>query len=74
MNQKAAIDVIIPAFNEEHSIGKVVKAIPSNWVREIIVCNNNSTDNTAQVARAAGATVVDANHKGYGSACLKGMD
>lgn len=74
MNQKAAIDVIIPAFNEEHSIGKVVEAIPSNWVREIIVCNNNSTDNTAQVARAAGATVVDAKQKGYGSACLKGME
>ncbi len=74
MNQKAAIDVIIPAFNEEHSIGKVVKAIPAEWVREIIVCNNNSTDNTVQVAQASGATVVDAKQKGYGSACLKGMD
>lgn len=74
MNQKAAIDVIIPAFNEADSIGKVVKAIPSKWVREIIVCNNNSTDHTAQVAHAAGATVVDAKQKGYGSACLKGMD
>ena len=72
--EKAVIDVIIPAFNEEKSIGLVVGDIPKDLVREVIVCNNNSTDQTAAVAREAGATVVDQPQKGYGSACLKGME
>lgn len=67
------IDVIIPAYNEEASIGLVVNELPRSAVREIIVCNNNSKDNTARVARAAGATVVDEPRAGYGSACLRGM-
>ena len=68
------IDVIIPAYNEEKSIGLVVKDIPKNWVREILVCNNASTDNTASVARQGGATVLDQPNKGYGNACLKGIE
>jgi len=68
------IDVIIPAYNEEESIGKVIDAIPMDWVREVIVCNNNSTDLTPKVAAEAGATVLDQPKKGYGSACLKGME
>ncbi len=68
------IDVIIPAFNEESSIAKVIRDIPKDWVREVIVCNNNSTDNTAQVASDAGATVLLQPKMGYGSACLKGME
>jgi glycosyltransferase involved in cell wall biosynthesis len=67
------IDVIIPAYNEESSIANVLEAIPENLVREVIVCNNASTDNTAEVARQHGATVVDQPLKGYGNACLKGM-
>lgn len=70
----AVIDVIIPAYNEEKSIGLVLAGIPRDWVREIIVCNNNSTDGTASAARQAGATVVDQPRKGYGSACLKGIE
>lgn len=72
--KQAVIDVIIPAYNEELSIGLVIKDIPQTLVREVIVCNNASTDNTAAVARAAGATVVDQAQKGYGSACLKGIE
>lgn len=68
------IDVIIPAYNEEKSIPLVLRDIPSNLVREVIVCNNNSKDNTAEVAQKAGATVVIQTQKGYGSACLKGME
>jgi glycosyltransferase involved in cell wall biosynthesis len=68
------IDVIIPAYNEEGSIALVVNEIPRSWVRDIIVCNNNSKDNTAEVARNAGAVVVDQPRPGYGSACLKGME
>ena len=47
--------------------------IPKHLIRDIIVCNNGSTDQTAQVA-AAGATVVNQPKKGYGNACLKGME
>ncbi len=71
---KTFIVVIIPAFNEEKSIGNVLKDIPKDWVREIIVCNNNSTDQTAAVATQFGATVVHQTNKGYGNACLKGIE
>ena len=66
------IDVIIPAFNEEKSISSVIQDIPE-FVREVIVCNNNSTDNTRTEAERVGATVLDEPQKGYGAACLKGM-
>ncbi len=71
--EKPVIDVIIPAFNEEASIGLVLADIPGEWVREVIVCNNGSTDRTAAVAEAAGATVLHEARKGYGSACLRGI-
>ncbi len=67
------IKVIIPAFNEADSISKVIKELPSS-VSEIIVVNNNSTDSTVQNAEKAGATVVSEIRKGYGYACLKGLD
>lgn len=67
------IKVIIPAYNEEASIGKVIAEIP-NIVSEIIVVNNNSTDNTSEVAKSAGATVLFQPKGGYGNACLKGME
>ncbi len=68
------IAVIIPAFNEEKSIGKVVNAIPKDLVQTIIVVNNNSTDETVNAANSAGAIVLTENRKGYGWACLAGMD
>jgi glycosyltransferase involved in cell wall biosynthesis len=68
------IDVIIPAYNEEESIGKVVSDIPKELVRDILVCNNASTDHTKSVATAAGAIVLDQPLKGYGNACLKGIE
>lgn len=68
------IDVIIPAYNEEESIGKVVADIPKELVRDILVCNNASTDNTKAVATAGGAIVLDQPLKGYGNACLKGIE
>jgi glycosyltransferase involved in cell wall biosynthesis len=66
--------VIIPAINEENSIGKVVSEIPKDLVSEIVVCNNGSSDKTEEVAKAAGATVLNEDRKGYGWACLKGME
>lgn len=71
---KKVIHVIIPAFNEEQSIHKVIRAIPSGFVSGIIVVNNASTDRTPVVAREAGATVLDEPRPGYGFACLKGIE
>ncbi|PYE82833.1 glycosyltransferase involved in cell wall biosynthesis [Winogradskyella epiphytica] len=68
----STIKVIIPAYNEEESIPLVVKAIPE-IVDEIIVISNNSTDQTEINAKNAGATVLVEKRKGYGYACLKGM-
>jgi glycosyltransferase involved in cell wall biosynthesis len=67
------IKVIIPAYNEETSIGKVIKDLPT-FVNEIIVVNNNSTDATAKNALEAGATVLSEQIPGYGNACLKGIE
>ena len=67
------IDVIIPAYNEQDAIGKVVREIPG-FVRNIIVVNNNSTDHTKLNASKAGAIVVDELQQGYGKACLAGLD
>jgi len=67
------IALIIPAFNEEKSIGRVLSEVPQ-LVSEIIVVDNNSSDNTAAVAREAGATVLHEPQKGYGYACLKGIN
>ena len=67
------VSVIIPAFNEEESIGKVIADIPKACVQEIIVVDNGSLDQTAEVAHAAGARVVREARRGYGSACLAGI-
>ena len=73
MNTPPIVDVIIPAFNEEKSIAKVIGDIPA-LVRHVVVANNNSTDRTAEVAIAAGAQVVFEPQKGYGKACLTALD
>lgn len=67
------IKVIIPAYNEEASIAHVINDLP-NSVSEVIVISNNSTDATEAVAKNAGATVLSEKRKGYGYACLKGME
>jgi len=61
-------------YNEADSIGKVINEIPGHLVRHIIVCNNGSTDETSAIAMLAGAVVVNQPIKGYGNACLKGME
>ena len=70
MNKR--IKVIIPAYNEEKSIVKVIQDIPS-IVDEIIIVDNNSSDQTAKNAQEAGAKVLTEIKKGYGNACLKGI-
>lgn len=66
--------VIIPAYNEENSIAKVISDIPKGLVNEVIVVNNNSNDDTDINARNAGATVLHEKRPGYGFACLKGIE
>ncbi|GJM30484.1 MAG: glycosyl hydrolase [Cyclobacteriaceae bacterium] len=70
----ANVKVIIPAFNEENAVGKVIRDIPKELVSEVIVVNNASTDQTEIAARSNGATVLDERRKGYGYACLRGID
>ena len=67
------ISVIIPAHNEAGAIGLVLVEIPQDLVHEVIVVDNNSTDDTGRVARAGGATVLREARPGYGYACLAGM-
>lgn len=73
MSSIQRIGVVIPAFNEEHSIGLVIKSIPP-LVDEIVVVDNGSTDRTAEAATQSGATVLHEPRRGYGYACLKGID
>jgi glycosyltransferase involved in cell wall biosynthesis len=68
------ISIIIPAFNEENGIAEVIREIPKEFVDEIIVVNNASTDNTEKIAAAQGTTVLREPIPGYGRACLKGID
>lgn len=67
----AAVCVIIPALNEERSLPLVLGDLPT--VGRIVVVDNGSTDRTAEVAVAAGASVVQEIQRGYGAACLRGL-
>lgn len=73
INNKPRVIVIIPAFNEENSVAKVINDIPKSIVDKIIVVNNNSNDQTKINAKIAGAIVLDEPIQGYGNACLKGI-
>ena len=71
-NPLPRITVIIPARNEVEAIGKVIRGIP-DYVSEIIVADNGSTDGTAQAAQDLGARTVYVKEPGYGRACLAAM-
>jgi glycosyltransferase involved in cell wall biosynthesis len=68
------VRVVIPAMNEEDAVGNVIRDIPKDTVTEIIIVDNNSKDNTSEVAQSAGATVLFQPEPGYGNACLKGLE
>ena len=70
------ISAVIPALNEAPSIGTVVRGLLAHHaglLHQIIVVDNGSTDDTAVLARHAGATVVSEPRRGYGYACLAGV-
>ena len=73
-NKKQKIVVLIPVYNEEDSIGKVLNDIPEDIVAEVVVVDNGSTDGSAEIARSCGATVISQSIRGYGAACLKGIN
>jgi glycosyltransferase involved in cell wall biosynthesis len=73
MIDKQRILVIIPALNEEESIKKVISEIPE-FADEIVVVDNGSIDNTTLKAWEAGAIVIKEFNRGYGAACLKGIE
>ena len=68
-----AIALVIPAWNEEDALRQLLPEIPPDFVRWVLVVDNNSTDATAQVAQAAGALVVREPLRGYGRACYHGF-
>ncbi len=72
MHKGLTISVVIPCFNEEAGIEYVLREMP-DYVDEVIVVDNNSTDGTAEVARALGARVIHESRKGYGSAYQAGL-
>jgi glycosyltransferase involved in cell wall biosynthesis len=73
MHHNPKISIIIPALNEEESIGQVLNDIPGEIVEEVIVVDNGSNDNTVTVANSLGASVIPEPLKGYGAACLRGI-
>ncbi len=72
MRNQTAVHVVIPALNEEASLPCVLQAIP-DWVDQVVVGDNGSTDRTAEVAVEGGAIVVSVPRRGYGSACLAAL-
>lgn len=65
--------LIIPALNEEQTIGLVLKHLPPGLFEQVIVVDNGSHDRTAEAARDSGATVVAEPRRGYGQACWAGV-
>jgi glycosyltransferase involved in cell wall biosynthesis len=67
------VSVVIPTRNEAGAIGRVLADIPAQFVTEILVVDNNSTDGTPEIAAKMGARVVHEPRRGYGRACLTGL-
>ncbi len=68
-----AVAVIVPALNEAAALERLLPVLRPFGLGQVLVCDNGSTDETAQVAAAAGATCVLEPRRGYGSACQAGL-
>lgn len=73
-SDRVRVSVIIPTHNEAQSIGHVLADLPSNVVSEVIVVDSNSNDGTPEIAVRMGARVIQEPRRGYGRACLTGLD
>lgn len=69
----SGVALLMPALNEERALPAILRAVP-DWVGHVVVADNASTDATGDVARRLGATVVYEPERGYGAACLAGID
>jgi len=67
------VALIIPAFDEEETIGVTLDSLAGHALAQVIVVDNGSADRTAEIARARGAEVVAERRRGYGQACLAGL-
>jgi glycosyltransferase involved in cell wall biosynthesis len=67
------VSVVIPTYNEAHSIGRVLADLPADMVTEVLVVDSNSTDGTPEIALKMGARVLYEPRRGYGRACLTGL-
>nr|MBA3324210.1 glycosyltransferase family 2 protein [Paracoccaceae bacterium] len=74
MSEGTGVALVIPVLDEEATIGDVVRAVPREVVREILVVDGGSRDATVELAKGAGARVVAASRAGYGAACREGAD
>ena len=72
-SDRPRIAVVIPVYNEEQSLPLVLADIPADLVERVVVVDNGCTDRSAELARSAGAVVVEEPRRGYGSACLRGI-
>jgi glycosyltransferase involved in cell wall biosynthesis len=68
------VSVIIPTRNEASSIAHVLNDLPANVVSEVVIVDNDSTDGTPEIAARMGARVIREPRRGYGRACLTGLD
>jgi glycosyltransferase involved in cell wall biosynthesis len=74
MHASPKIAVVIPVFNEQEAIRNVLSDIPSHLDADVVVVDNGSTDRTVDLARQMGARIVHEHRRGYGWACLAGID
>ncbi len=72
MHRGLKISVIIPCYNEEDGVRRVIESLPDT-VDEVVVVDNNCTDRTVEVATSLGARVVEEKTPGYGAAYKRGL-
>ncbi|MFB0564263.1 MAG: glycosyltransferase, partial [Candidatus Aminicenantaceae bacterium] len=66
--------VVLPAYNEEGKIGRVISKIPSEWIQDVVVVNDGSSDNTEKESTDAGATIINQpKNIGVGAAIRAGI-